>query len=87
MIYVIDYRNGSMGNTIIAHTLFACDKINIVDIDQIFSVNGDAHAVSMLNKTELTCKHGFDDPSIPKPAQLLSVVCKDWDEVLRKKMS
>lgn len=89
MFYIIDYRNGGMGYTITAHTLFSCNKLNVVDIDKIFSVNGDAHALRepFINQTELRCNHDLENPRIPNSTQLLSVVCEGWDEVLRKKMS
>ena len=86
MLYVIDYRNGSMGHTILAHTLFACNKIN-VDIDQIFSNTGDAHFISSINQTNLRCNHNLEMPLTQLSTQILSVVCADWDEVLRKSMA
>jgi hypothetical protein len=86
MLYVIDYRNGSMGHTILAHTLFACNKVD-VDIDQIFSTTGNAHAINDLNQTNLICSHNLEHALTKPSIQLLSVVCTGWDEVLRKHMS
>ena len=86
MLYVIDYRNGSMGHTILAHTLFACNKIN-VDIDQIFSNTGDAHFITRFNQTNLRCNHNLELPLEQLSTQILSLVCNDWDEVLRKNLS
>ena len=86
MLYVIDYRHASMGHTILAHTLFACNKIN-VDIDKIFSNTGDAHFIPSINQTNLICNHNLESPLNQLSTQILSVVCADWDEVLRKSMA
>lgn len=86
MRYVIDYRNGSMGHTILSHALFACNKIKI-DIDQIFSTNGNTHIISNLNNTNLICNHNLEYPLQDPSLQIISVVCTGWDEVIRKIMA
>ena len=56
---IIDYRNGAGGNTILAHILFACDKVNI-PVDNITSPNdgqGNVHRISKFNNTNLDAQH------------------------------
>ena len=74
-----------MGNTILAHALFSCGQINL-DLDNFFSSNGDAHAVREINKSNLIAHHllEFPDDSLTCVAQ---VVCQDWWEILRIKLS
>lgn len=74
-----------MGNTILAHALFSCGQIEL-DLDNFFSSKGDAHAIQKLNKSNLTAHHliEYPDSSLTCVAQ---VVCQDWWEILRLKMS
>jgi hypothetical protein len=44
MTYLIDYRVGGMGNTIFAHALYACNKIDL-NLDNFFSSTGNAHRI------------------------------------------
>jgi hypothetical protein len=74
-----------MGNTILAHALFSCGQIDL-DLDNFFSSKGDSHAIQKINKSNLTAHHliEFPDSSLTCIAQ---VVCQDWWEILRLKLS
>jgi hypothetical protein len=74
-----------MGNTILAHALFACNQINI-DLDKFFSSTGDAHQIKKLNSTNLTAEHLIEHPNNDVQC-ILEVICQDWWEVLRLKLS
>jgi hypothetical protein len=74
-----------MGNTILAHALFACNQIDI-DLDNFFSDVGDAHNIAKFNFTNLSAKHLIEYPDRDVQC-VLEVICKDWSEVLRLKLS
>ena len=74
-----------MGNTILAHALYSCSKITI-DPELIFSPEGNTHAISKYNNTNLIAWHCEENPRNDVEV-ILKVVCKDWDELLRTKMS
>jgi hypothetical protein len=81
----IDYRNGGMGNTILAHVLYASNQIDL-SLADFFSPEGNAHRISHINQTNLTARHliEFPDESVECVLQIIS---KDWTEILRWKMS
>jgi hypothetical protein len=86
MFYCIDYRNGSMGNTVLSHMLYACDQIS-VDLEQFFDQHsGNAHKIAQINRTNLTARHLLETPD-PDANCVLEILCNDWDEILRIKMS
>jgi hypothetical protein len=74
-----------MGNTILAHALFACNQVDL-DLNNFFSSTGNSHAIDKINKSNLIAHHliEFPDSSLTCVAQ---VVCQDWWEVLRLKLS
>lgn len=74
-----------MGSTILAHALFSCGQMDL-DLDNFFSSKGDAHAIRKINKSNLIAHHliEYPDSSLTCVAQ---VVCQDWWEILRIKMS
>lgn len=74
-----------MGNTILAHALFACGQVDL-DLDRFFSDTGNSHAIRPLNRTELTAEHLLEFPN-PDLTCVLKIACTDWWEVLRIKMS
>jgi hypothetical protein len=74
-----------MGNTILAHALFACNQIDF-DLDKFFSSTGDAHQIKNLNTTNLTAEHLIEYPNNDVQC-VLEVHCQDWWEVLRLKLS
>ena len=82
-MYYIDYRNGSMGHTIVAHALFSCNQID-VDPNILFSSVADAHLINHHNTSSLRCIHTIEHPKRAIGKQILSVTCNGWDEVLRK---
>lgn len=85
MKYCIDYRNGAMGNTILSHILYSCNKIDI-DLTNFFSESGNAHNLKLYNKTNLTSEHLEEFPDINKKC-ILKIVTTGWDEALRIKLS
>jgi hypothetical protein len=85
MTHCIDYRQGSMGNTILAHALFACNQIDI-DLTTFFSESGNAHAIYKINQTNLIAWHLIEHPKNNVKC-VLEVISLDWWEVLRIKMS
>ena len=80
----IDYRNGGMGNTVLAHILFASEQITL-NLENFFSDSGDAHQIAKLNNTMLSAKHlvEYPDDLCQCALQLVSI---DWFDILRIKM-
>lgn len=74
-----------MGNTILSHILYACDQID-PDLEKFFSSSGNAHSVSKYNNTNLVAMHLKEFPDNDVKC-VLEVYCKDWDKLLRMKMS
>lgn len=74
-----------MGNTILAHALYACSRAEFEPQD-IFSKEGNAHAIVTYNQSNLIAWHGDKDPR-NNVSKILDVVCKDWMEILRWKLS
>jgi len=74
-----------MGNTILAHALYSCSKL-IIDPDILFSLEGNAHAINNHNKTNLISWHCDEYPRSDVKI-VMKILCKDWDELLRLKMS
>jgi hypothetical protein len=86
MFYCIDYRNGSMGNTILSHILYACNQIS-VDLEDFFDrSSGNAHKIYHINRSNLAARHLLETPDSDATC-VLEILCNDWDEVLRIKMS
>ena len=83
--YCIDYRNGGLGNTILAHVLYASNQVDI-NLRDFFSDNGHAHKIQKINSTELTADHLVEFPK-QNLVCLLQLVSTDWYELLRHKMS
>jgi len=86
MYFIIDYRNGGMGHTILAHALFACRQLNF-DINKLFSSQAHAHAIGPINSTRLICNHDLEKSLTVPSTTILTVRCQGWDEVLRKILS
>jgi hypothetical protein len=74
-----------MGNAILAHALFACNQVDI-DLGKFFSSTGDAHQIKNLINTNLTAEHLIEYPNNNLQC-ILEVICQEWWEVLRLKMS
>jgi len=74
-----------MGNTILAHALYSCSKL-VIDPDVLFSLEGNAHAVNAYNKTNLIAWHCEEYPRLDVKI-VMKILCRDWDELLRLKMS
>ena len=74
-----------MGNTILAHVLYAGNQIDI-DLTNFFNKNGNAHNITKFNNTNLTAMHLKEFPDTTCEC-VLEIYCKDWSEVLRTKLS
>lgn len=86
MFYCIDYRNGSMGNTVLTHMLYACDQISI-DTENFFDQHsGHAHKIARINHTVLAARHLLEAPDQDAEC-VLEILCNDWDEILRIKLA
>lgn len=84
--YCIDYRNGAMGNTLLAHILYSCCKIDI-DFNNFFSTEGNSHHINYLsNNLELVANHLLEFPD-PGVTCLIELTTSGWTTVLRHKMS
>lgn len=73
-----------MGNTILAHALFACNQIEI-NLGSFFSKSGNAHAINKLNNTNITAWHMVEYPRTDL-LPIMEVFCQDWADILRIKM-
>lgn len=80
--YIIDYRNGASGNTILSHILYACGKLNTTNI---FNKTSNTHSIQKLNKTELIANHQKEQ--FLDGNTIIEVVTHKLDELLRIKMS
>lgn len=85
MKFAIDYRNGSMGNTMLSHVLYACRQIDI-DLDRLWSDVSDTHMINDINHTNLVAHHNLEHPDVDR-CPIISVVCQNYDEILRRRMS
>jgi hypothetical protein len=86
-IYSIDYRNGAMGSTMVSHALYACGELDI-DPKTIFSKTGNAHEkLNTMPHPLLTTTHLQDYDTNKRFVPIIEVICPDWDELLRLRMS
>ncbi len=84
--FCIDYRNGGMGNTLLTHILYACQKINI-DTNTFFSPEGNAHKIYSISENfELVARHLVEYPDT-SVIPLIELTTDEWMRVLRYKMS
>ena len=74
-----------MGNTILAHVLFSCNKINL-DLDNFFSDSGNSHRISKLNNTELSAKHLIEYPD-ENAKCILQLGSDGWFRILQYRFS
>ena len=86
MIYVIDYRNGSMGSTLLAHALFSCGQLDI-NLDKFFGDTGHAHAVGRNKIRPLMAKHAIEDGLDNDQSVILEVKTSGFYTLLSRKMS
>jgi len=85
---IIDYRNGAGGNTILAHVLYACNKVDTL-LDNITSPtegHGNVHKIYKYNNTNLDAKH-YNESYFDKCNIVLEIKTHDWIELLRTKFS
>lgn len=74
-----------MGNTILAHTLFSCERIDL-DLENFFSPLGDSHRARQFNDQTLVAHHWLEFPTndlIP----VLTINASGWFLLLQYKMS
>jgi len=74
-----------MGNTILAHVLFSCNKANL-DLDNFFSDSGNSHKINNLNNTELVAKHLVEYPDDNKIC-ILQLKSNGWFHILQYRFS
>jgi hypothetical protein len=85
---VIDYRNGAGGNTILAHILFACKKVDTA-LDNITSPtdgHGNVHLIYKHNNTNLDARH-YNESYYDECNIVLEIKTHDWSELLKTKFS
>lgn len=89
MQYIIDYRTGGMGNTIVSHIMYSCDKWQL-DLTRFFSKTGDAHAaISKYANSILIPLHMHEHPElIPSNSTcILEIKTSVWFKLLETKMA
>jgi hypothetical protein len=74
-----------MGNTILAHVLYSCGKVEL-DLENFFSGSGNAHNISKFNYTELTARHLKEYPNSAAQC-ILQLRSDEWFYVLQHRMS
>ena len=75
-----------MGNTVLAHVLYATNNSNL-DLDNFFNkLTGDAHKIYNLNCTELTAEH-LDNYIDSETQCILQLRSDEWFYVLQHRMS
>jgi hypothetical protein len=74
-----------MGNTILAHVLFSCNKAKL-DLDTFFSVSGNSHRINRYNTTELAAKHLIEFPDNNAEC-ILQLRSDNWFRILQYKFS
>ena len=85
---IIDYRNGAGGNTILAHILFACNKVD-TSLDNITSPRngyGNVHRIENYNTTNLDARH-YNETYYDECNIVLEIKTHDWSELLKTKFS
>lgn len=85
-LFCIDYRNGAMGNTVLSHILYSCGKINDELDNLVDSQTGNFHNVKIVNNTNLIAHHLQEYPDSNMEC-ILEILCNNWAEILRLKMS
>lgn len=74
-----------MGNTVLAHVLFSCNKVEL-DLDNFFSISGNSHNISQYNTTNFKAKHLIEFPD--KNAKcILQLNSDNWFHILQYKFS
>jgi len=84
--YVIDYQNGSMGQSLLAHTLYSCNQVEL-DLNLFFSDTGNSHNICKLNKTHLQAQHYINIIDTCNYTKLVEIVPDNEYKLLRLKMS
>ena len=74
-----------MGNTILAHILYSCEKVDL-NVDDFFSNSGNSHKISTLNATNLTATHLLEFPNSELNC-IIQLYSDDWNLPLQYKMS
>lgn len=88
MTYLIDYRVGGMGNTIFAHAMYACNKINL-NLDTFFSAAGNAHKIrGNYLFSQLIPVHMIEHPKlVPDHSRcIIEIKTSPWYKLLEIKM-
>lgn len=88
MTYLIDYRVGGMGNTILAHAMYSCNQIDL-NLDTFFSATGNAHKIRKKNcYCQLQPVHMIEQPEhVPNNSCcIIEVKTSLWYKLLEIKM-
>jgi len=85
---IIDYRNGAGGNTILAHILFACNKVDTPfnNITSPQNGHGNIHRIDDYNNTNLDARH-YNESYFDECNIVLEIKTHDWSELLKTKFS
>lgn len=75
-----------MGNTLLAHVLYSCNKVNI-EFDRFFSPTGDAHQIQILSQNSNLIAHHLLEHPRNDVRCLIELTATQWMQVLRYKMS
>lgn len=83
--YCIDYRQGGMGNTVLAHILYSCEQVDL-DLNNFFSATGNSHNITKFNHTDLTASHLIEFPNKQLDC-IVQLYSDGWNILLQYKMS
>jgi hypothetical protein len=84
--YCIDYRSGGLGNTVVSHVLYACQRITL-DLDNFFSDTGDAHKIQeSIGNLSLIPYHLIENPTNNLTC-IVELKSNDWFYVLQHRMA
>lgn len=83
MPYIVDYRVGGMGNAIVAHIMYACDKVDL-DCSSFFSVTGDSHNRRLFTNRTLQPIHMIEEPhTVPRDSTcIIEIKATGWTKIL-----
>ena len=74
-----------MGNTILTHILYSCEKIDL-NFNNFFSKSGNSHNIATLNTTNLTAEHLVEFPN-SQLSCIIQLYSDNWNLPLQYKMS
>lgn len=83
MQYTVDYRVGGMGNAVVAHIMYACDKVDI-DCSNFFSTTGDSHRRRLFANRTIQPLHMIEQPETVPPDSvcIIEIKATGWTKIL-----